>query len=124
MFAEPLPRQCPPGNATRLSATTEFYRVAKSSPVSESDFRSVRWLYPDRKVPDECIASGVSIFQRKNDIERILKLGRFKKGRVVKIALGPNAGLLLGTPGDNANSHHTWWPFEDFDILSCCEEDE
>lgn len=122
MFAEPLPEQCPPENAAKLSESTEFFRVASSNPVSIEDFRSVKWLNPNRQVDDNCIASGLSIFQRESDTERILKLPSFKNGRVVKIVLGPTSGLILATPRNAACSHFTWWPFKEFDILSSCEE--
>ena len=40
--------------------------------------------------------------------------------RVAKVTLNQSAGYVMKT-GNRRTSHHTWWPYETFDVLASCE---
>lgn len=120
-FREPLPQDCPPAGAAEILAPREVFRLVREDPPSNGDFASQRELRPERHFSGvtECQARGISIHADRLDSERILQVGGKLKGRLIcRIRLGAGAGYILQTgPG----SHHTWWPFADYDILSQCE---
>ena len=122
-YREPLPAQCPQESAEEITAEREVFRVVKADPPTDEDFRSQRATRPEAvftNVP-ECLARGVSVFSDRRDGEKLLKLPRMRGGMLAKIRLAPGAGRIQQT---FKPSHHTWWPFADFDILAHCGKAE
>ena len=89
---EKLPEQCPPDNAI-VPHNDIYYRV----------FNNV----------NECIVRAISIFTNIDDSKKLLKLPKFKGGKIAKITLNEDDGLVLKT---FAKSHYSWWRSQNFDI--------
>lgn len=119
VFREELPDNCPPSDSTEITELLTVFRIVKTKPATENDFCSFRALHPDASMPNvpECQLRGLSVHTDKQDSEKILKLPRFKKSLVCAINLNSGAGRIKQT---NKPSHHTWWPFKDYDILANC----
>ena len=119
-YREPLPEDCPPEAAEEIVADRILFRLVKTLPPSEVDFKSQRALRPEARfdVP-ECLARGLSVDTERAGIEKTARLPHFKKRRICAIRVGPGAGRLQQT---FQPTHHTWWPLADFDILAHCEE--
>lgn len=118
-YREPLPADCPPDEAERISTARDVYRLVRASPPTEADFLSQRAEKPNRPFwgVTECQARGLSVFAAARDAERQLKLPRLRGRRVCRVRLDAGAGSILQT---GRPSHHTWWPLADFDILRRC----
>lgn len=118
-YREPLPAQCPPDAAEEITVEREVFRVVKTDPPTEDDFRSQRAMKPEAVFHgvSECQARGVSVFSDRRDGEKLLKLPRLRSGLLATVRLVPGAGRIQKT---STHSHHTWWPFADFDILAHC----
>ena len=53
------------------------------------------------------------------DAERVATRSRNLRGtKVAKLTLEQGAGYIKQT---GSRSHHTWWPYQAFDILENCE---
>ena len=118
MFREPLPTGCPPDEADEVTESLVVYRLLKSSTPLNEDFDSQRAERPNiRFNTDECHARGLSVFTRRQDLERILKMPRHRGKRVGRVLLGMGPGYIQKT---GRGSHHTWWPFSEYDILRNC----
>lgn len=100
-----------------------MFRVARSDPPTDDDFRSQRALRPDAVFSDvpECMARGLSVFGKRGDAEKALKLPRLRGGIPVRVLLTAGAGRIQQT---FRPSHHTWWPLAGFDILAHCGKEE
>ena len=63
-YREELPAQCPPDGAEEITAEREVFRVVKTDPPTEDDFRSQRAMKPDAVFQDvsERLAKGLSVF--------------------------------------------------------------
>jgi hypothetical protein len=121
-YREPLPESCPPLEAEEITTVREVYRLVRSNPPQDDDFRSQRQEKPSAtfgKV-DECHARGLSVFEKQSCCDKTLKLPKFRKYKVCKVVLDQGAGQILQT---FQPSHHTWWPLADFDILARCNMD-
>jgi hypothetical protein len=119
-YREQLPDKCPPEAAQEISTNTEVFRLVKSNPATEEDFRSYQALAPIKKFRvGECIARGLSVLVSQTAADNTRKLPRYKATHVCRVKLCAGAGKLMQT-GDNAD-HRTWWPFADFAILNHCE---
>ena len=119
-YREPLPPGCPPEAADEINLPRETFRLVRSVPPVEEDFRSWRAEQPQRGLPKElteCQARGLSVYAERYDLERILKLPKFRGRRVCRLRLGAGAGRIQQT---GRPSHHTWWPLADYDILGQC----
>lgn len=119
MFREQLPEGCPPSEANEIVQTMIVYRLARANPPTDNDFRSQHSLRPNVKFKlSECIARGLSVHKDRQDSENLTKLPKFRSSRVCKVTLENGAGRVMQT---GKPSHHTWWPYADFDILARCE---
>lgn len=116
LYREPLPTECPPTEAKEITANRKVFRLARSNPPTDDDFRSQRAEKPDRKFRgvSECQAMGVSVYLDKRDCEDLRKLTHLKGMTVVCVDLLPGCGKILKT---SSKSHYTWWPFADFNVV-------
>lgn len=119
-YREPLPEGCPPDAAEEIASSRETYRLVRTNPPTEADFRSQRSENPNRKFPgiDECQARGLSVYRERHDAERALKLPHLRGRAVCRLRLEAGAGQIQKT---GRSSHYTWWPLADYDILAGCE---
>ncbi len=119
-FMEPLPDACPPPTAEEVVGERIVYRMVRDESPQLSDFASQRALRPHAHFDvDECIARGVSVLSDRNTCANLLKLKTFKRHRVCRVRLAEGAGRIQKTFSNP--SHHTWWPYADYDVLSYCE---
>lgn len=118
-YREPLPEDCPPDAAEEIRETRDVFRLVRSSPPTETDFRSQRAERPDSVFPDvtECQARGLSVFAQRKDAEKRLRIPRMRGRLVCRLQLSAGAGQIQQT---GRGSHHTWWPLADYDILAQC----
>lgn len=118
-FREPLPPQCPPATASEIAGPRAVYRLVKSLPPGNGDFRSQRELAPNARfgVP-ECLARGLSVHSELQHSLKAAKLPRLRGYVPCLVKLDSGAGFIEQT---SSWSHHTWWPYADFDILAHCE---
>lgn len=119
-YREPMPEGCPPDVAEEIVEVQHVFRLVLSSPPTEADFQSQRAEKPDRNFVDvnECQASGLSVFVRRYDAERLLKMPKMRGRKVCRVLLNTGAGYIQKT---GKSSHHTWWPFADYNILAQCD---
>ena len=61
--------------------------------------------------------TGLSVYEERHDLERVLKLPKFRERWICRLRLGAGAGRIQQT---GRPSHHTWWPLADYDILGRC----
>ena len=64
-FREPLPKSCPPPEATECAAPTAMYRLIRDTHPSRDDFHSWRALNPEKPLPPnqtKCVARGLSLW--------------------------------------------------------------
>lgn len=118
-YREPLPADCPPTEAEEVHDVVDVYRLVRTLPPTDSDFRSQRQEQPDRAFTNvsECQARGLSVFASAEEARKKLASKRFRGMHVCRVRLRNGAGRILRTGG---GSHHTWWPFAEFDILDEC----
>jgi hypothetical protein len=121
-FREPLPDGCPPQNADAISSQLVVFRLVRSNPPTEDDFRSQRAERPKASFSAaECMARGLSVHGRRDISERMQKLPTFQNHHVCIVLLNVGAGYIQQT---GQPSHHTWWPFATFNILDHSEVQE
>ena len=119
-YREPLPPECPPETADEINLPRELFRLVRSVPPVEEDFRSWRAEQPQQSLPKdltECQARGLSVYSERRGLERILKLQKFRGRWICRLRLDMGAGQIQQT---GRPSHHTWWPLADYDILAQC----
>lgn len=118
-YRESLPADCPPAEADEVDEVVDVYRLVRTLPPTDSDFRSQRAEHPERAFTNvsECQATGVSVFTSAQEARKKLASVRFRGMHVCRVRLRNGAGRILKTGG---GSHHTWWPFAEFDILHEC----
>ena len=114
-FREPLPEGCPPADAPVITTEVMVYRLVRTVPPTEEDFRSQRAENPEKYFSNECLARGLSVHALRRDSEMATKLPNLKGRQPCAVRLSPASGHLKQT---GKPSHHTWWPFASFDILS------
>lgn len=118
-YREPLPKGCPPEAAEEISEPQRVFRLVRTSPPTERDFRSQRAEKPTQQFPgiSECRARGLSVYTRQEDGSRALKLPSLRGRLLCSVQLSAGAGRIQQT---GKRSHHTWWPLARFDILNRC----
>ena len=115
-YREPLPEGCPPAEAEEVSVERVVFRLVRSTPPTLDDFRSQRAECPSAAFRvAECFARGLSVFADQRDCEKRRKLPRFRQSSICAVRLSAGAGRIQQT---FEPSHHTWWPFAAFDILT------
>ena len=122
-YREPLPDGCPPETAEEISEPRQVFRLVRTNPPTERDFRSQRSekpLQPFQGVT-ECQARGLSVYTRREDLRRVLKLPALRGRLLCSVQLAAGAGRIQRT---GPRSHHTWWPLARYDILGQCAVEE
>lgn len=122
-FREELPADCPPAEAEEIASAREVFRVVRALPPNDRDFDSQRSEKPDRDFPgvSECLARGISVFAKRSDCDRVLKLSHMRNRKICRVRLDAGAGKIQQT---FQPSHHTWWPLASFDILGHCDGEQ
>ena len=120
-YREHLPNGCPPPEAEEIAASRDVFRLVDSNPPTDDDFASLSALYPGRAFSDKCRALGLSVHTELSDSKKTLKLPTQRGRQICRVRLGPGAGRIQQT---YTPSHHTWWPFADYDILIRCEMED
>ena len=118
-YREPLPDGCPPDTAEEIAQPRDVFRLVRTDPPTEEDFKSQREENPGRtfRGVDECQARGLSVHTERSDSENALRLPKFRRWSICRLQLGLGAGKILQT---GRPSHHTWWPLADYDVLAQC----
>lgn len=110
-WAEKLPQQCPPAEATQPN-NTAYYRYVATIPLCEADFHSHRKLFPLKKFGvDECTANSLSVFSNPEKIKDWSKLPNFKGKKLIEIVLPPESGVVIKSGKEN---HYSWWRVKNF----------
>lgn len=118
-YRDSLPKGCPPQDSEEITRVRTVFRLVVGDPPTASDFLSQRVLNQSRDFRDvsECQARGLSVFAKKRDAERTLRLPSMRGRLLCRVRLEAGAGRILQT---GSGSHHTWWPSADFNILAHC----
>ena len=116
-YREPLPQGCPPDAAEEISTAWRVFRLVRTNPPTDRDFRSQRAERPAHgfRSVSECRARGLSVFAARQDAERALKLPGLRGRLLCGVEAGAGHIQQTGRP-----SHHTWWPLADFNIPARC----
>ena len=97
-FREKLPVGCPPVDARWIEKRQDFYRLVKSNPPTEDDFKSNRVKNPGKPpYPDpvqECMSCGLSVFCDQGAAKRMLNLPKFRDYLICRVPLIEGAGFL------------------------------
>lgn len=119
-YRETLPNECPPATAEEITVARIVFRLVRTFPAANEDFRSQRAENPGQLFNGvtECQACGLSVFADVRDAERATKLPRLRGRSICRLTLDSGAGRIQQT---GRPSHHTWWPLAAFDILEHCE---
>ena len=118
-YREPLPDGCPPDTAEEIVQPCEVFRLVRTNPPTEADFKSQRAEKPRHTFfgIDECQARGLSVHTERHDSEKALKLPKLRGRLICRLRLGLGAGKIQQT---GRPSHHTWWPLADYNALAQC----
>ena len=118
-YREPLPQGCLPDAAEEISTAWRVFRLVRTNPPTDNDFRSQRAERPSHRFRGvtECQARGLSVFAAPQDAERALKLPGLRGRLLCGVQLEAGAGHMQQT---GRPSHHTWWPLADFNVLARC----
>ena len=94
-----------------------MFRLVRTLPPAESDFRSQRAERPGRAFSgvSECQACGLSVFLEHGDAEKKLRLPKLRGRKICRLVLDAGAGYIEKT---GRGSHHTWWPLAEYNILA------
>lgn len=118
-YKEELPDGCPPPDAEDIHDVV-FYRLVKSHPPTEEDFTSLKAQNQTKNHKShECEACALSVFVELSGAVELLKLPTQKGKQIAKLKLGSNTGKHKRT--FNRPHHHSWWIYNSFDPLACCE---
>ena len=106
-YREPLPQGCPPDAAEEISTAWRVFRLVRTNPPTDNDFRSQRAERPSHRFRGvtECQARGLSVFAAPQDAERALKLPGLRGRLLCGVQLEAGAGHIQQT---GRPSHHTW----------------
>ena len=119
-YRELLPDGCPPPEAEEIAAERTVFRLVRSDPPTDADFRSKRAEKPSAVFGvSECVARGLSVFGEVRDCDKARKLPALKGSLVCRVRLCAGAGRIQQTGA--TLSHHTWWPWAAFNILPQCQ---
>ncbi len=117
-YHETLPDDCPPDEADEIGEPRLVYRLVRSIPPTDEDFRSQRAEKPTAQFNvSECRARGVSVFANLSDAERQTRRRNLRHLTPCQVVLTTGAGRIKETGG---RSHYTWWPYDSYDILANC----
>ena len=112
---EELPEQCPPEDAKECNGI--YYRISNGNPATSTDFFSQKKLQSDKvfigKGIDDCIVKSISLFSDRKEIEKRMKLPKFRKGVIAEVRLEPKDGMIKKTFGA---AHYSWWRTNEFDV--------
>ena len=108
-FPSSWPKGCPPRNAS--PADNEVFRVTKTRPPTEHDFKSHDELGKAPSGP-RCLRLGLSLFERHHDAEHLLQLFPKLGNYILRAKLEPKHGVIEATPSNRFPTHITWWPYE------------
>ena len=114
-FREDLPPNCPPAAAVAISQRRDVYRLVRTDPPTDDDFRSQRAEKPNLHFHDECRARGLSVHTDRSDSERARRLPTLQGRLICRLRLDAGAGMWQQT---GRPSHRTWWPFASYDVLA------
>ena len=117
-YREPLPEGCPPNEANEITHPRIVFRLVRTNPPTDDDFRSQRAEKPNRafRGVSECRARGLSVDLDRESLERRLKRENMRGMLICRVELDRGAGFIQQT--GKRQSHHTWWPFAEFDITT------
>lgn len=119
-YREPLPAQCPPEDAKEIVSELNAFRLVSCVPPCDDDFRSQRAEKPNARFNvDECTARGVSLFLKLEDALNARRLPKLKTKVPCQVRLHAGAGRIKQF--GRIDSHQTWWPYAEYDILVRCE---
>ena len=109
---EQLPDKCPPKDAFEPEGKV-YYRLINNVQPTSDDFISKSAELPFQKFIgiDDCVLKAVSIFEQKNDCEKMTKFPRHKNKTVYELNLKKEDGLVKKTFD---NSHYSWWRSNNF----------
>lgn len=108
-FPQYLPLGCPPAAAP--PACGEVFRVVKSDPPDDTDFRTP---YEAGTLPTRplCLRCALSVARMPDDVVHLRsvypQLGSLVAGGVLEVA----DGVLQPSPNRLQPTHETWWPFD------------
>ena len=119
-YRESLPPDCPPEASEELAHARQVFRLVRTTPPTDCDFRSQRTEKPNRifRGVSECRVRGLSVFAERIDAEGALRFPTLRGRSICRVQLREGAGRIQQT---GRPSHHTWWPFADYDILAHCD---
>ena len=119
-YREPLPQNCPPDDAEEIITPRIVYRLVRTNPPTEDDFRSQRAENPHRifRRVTECQTRGVSVRTDLEEAIELMSLPRMQERLLFQVALDDGAGRIMQTGG--WPNHSTWWQLADFNILENC----
>ena len=124
-FREPLPEDCPPSEADKITTLRHVYRLVRANPPECDDFDSLAAARADSgddphqyDADKGCHARGLSVYTEREDALRRRRQRRFRDHKLCRVLLHAGAGYIKPF---GQRSHHTWWPRKDFNILSVCE---
>ena len=123
-FRDQLPDGCPPKDATVIGQPVGVYRLVQGFPPKDLDFLSSYQEHPEKRDDkrsrgQECEFHGLSVFAGLADVENAQRLPTQQGKLICVVHLEDGAGAIKQT--GSTKSHRTWWPSEDFDIISHCE---
>jgi hypothetical protein len=119
-YREPLPARCPPEDAEEIVTKRRVYRLVRNNPPTLDDFLSQLAERPNMKLynTSECVARGLSVLADRRDWENLRRLPNFRRRHLCSVELQNGAGRIQKT--GRIPSHHTWWPYTEYDILANC----
>lgn len=113
-FKHDLPSDCPDKNKTTIGEDRIFFRIVKNFPPTDEDFIPL-WFSNKFSKAKECLARGVSITEKLEDIKAVIKAFPNTFGSDSKIVQGKvkyeEHGIVKLTPNTNP-SHRTWYPLD------------
>lgn len=119
-YRDSLPAGCPPDAADEIAVPRAVFRLVRTDPPTQADFRSQRQENPSKVFSgiSECVVCGLSVFADRNDaVAKAQKLPNLRNRKICRVTLTAGAGRIQPT---FQPSHQTWWPLAKFDILAHC----
>ena len=118
-YPEPLPDNCPPEEAEDITSVRLVYRLVRSVPPNDEDFRSQRTEKPTAQFSvSEYMSRGLSVYTNLGDAEKQTKKPNLKQMTPCLVTLTTGAGRIEKT---GRGSRHTWWPYGSYDIVANCQ---
>jgi hypothetical protein len=118
-WSEPLPKFCPPEDATHPS-NGSFYRLIESDEPSEIDFYSHRLRWPNKTFHvNECRARSLSVFDALGACEKLRLLPTHRNKKIIEMRLPEDCGVIKQIGNDV--HHFSWWRYKSFNPLNHCK---